>query len=335
MSLPTTPALGAIIGLAIAALPVVRVNAQLVSDPAEIWTLQEENAKLSAAALTDHFYTNGLRVGWMSPTGELPDFLAAMGSTLWGGGEQRVGVGVSQQIYTPSDTALVMPDPRDRPYAGILTANVTLLSDTADTRDIAVLSLGVAGPDAGAEPVQNGFHNLIGHADARGWDAQIPNTPAVEVLSERTWRLPVATFAGLEADMLPAFTAGVGDVRDYVQAGATVRVGQGLGSDFGVPRVRPGLSGEDAYAATRPLAWYVFAGANGQAVGYDLLLQSAPFRSGPHVSPVWDVGEVQAGFAVIVHGVRLTAAYVAQTQEFEGQRGGLHQFASLSLSVRF
>jgi hypothetical protein len=325
----------AMIGIAVAALPVTRAGAEPVSDPAAIWTLQGENAKLAFGALTDHFYTNGLRVGWTSPAGDVPDFLRSLGRSLWGGGAQRVGLGVSQQIYTPCDTALVTPDPRDRPYAGILTANVTLLSDTADTRDLAVLSLGVVGPDAGAEPVQNGFHHLIGHANARGWEAQIPNTPAIEALSERTWRLPIATFAGLETDALPALTAGVGTVRDYVQAGVTLRLGQGLQSDFGVPRIRPGLSGEDAYVPTRPFAWYVFAGANGQAVGYDLLLQSAPFRSGPHVSPVWDVGEVQAGVAVIVHGVRLTAAYVAQTQEFEGQRGGLHQFASLSLSVRF
>ena len=135
--------------------------------------------------------------------------------------------------------------------------------------------------------------------------------------------------------MLPALTLGVGDVRDYVQAGVTLRAGQGLGSDFGVPRLRPGLSGGDAYTPTRPFAWYVFAGVDGQAVGYDLLLQSAPFRSGPHVSPVWDVAEGQVGFAVMASGMRLTVAYVVQTQEFQGQPCGLHQFGSVSLSVRF
>jgi hypothetical protein len=70
-------------------------------------------------------------------------------------------------------------------------------------------------------------------------------------------------------------------------------------------------------------------------VGYDLLLQSSPFRSGPHVQPTWDVGEVQAGAAVMARGLRLTVAYVAQTPEFHHQRGGLHQLASVSLSFRF
>jgi lipid A 3-O-deacylase len=304
-------------------------------DTAGIWTLREENAKLSAAKLTDHFYTNGFWAGWMSPEGDVPDVLAGLGRVVLGAGEQRVGIGLSQEIYTPCDTSLTSPDPHDQPYAGVLTGNLTLLSDTAATRSVAVLSLGVVGPDAGGEQVQNTFHDLIGRPEARGWKAQIPNTAVAEVLGERIWRLPITTMGGLEIDALPALTAGVGDLRDYLQAGVTLRVGQGLRSDFGVPRVRPGLSGGDAFVPTRRVAWYVFAGADGQAVGYDLLLQAAPFRSGPNVTPVWDVGEVQGGFAVMFHGVRITAAYVAQTRAFDGQIGGLHQFASLSVSMRF
>ncbi len=79
----------------------------------------------------------------------------------------------------------------------------------------------------------------------------------------------------------------------------------------------------------------MFAGVDGQAVAYDMLLQSSPFRGGPHVSTLWDVAEMQGGFAVMAYGMRLTFAYVAQTQEFNGQTGGLHQFGSASLSIHF
>ena len=130
-------------------------------------------------------------------------------------------------------------------------------------------------------------------------------------------------------------TIGLGDLRDYIQTGVTFRFGQGLDSDYGVPRLRPGLSGGDVFKPIRPFAWYVFAGADGQAVGYDMLLQSHPFRGGPHVSSVCDVAEMQGGFAVMAYGMRLTFAYVAQTQEFNGQTGGLHQFGSAALSFRF
>jgi hypothetical protein len=183
--------------------------------------------------------------------------------------------------------------------------------------------------------LQNAFHDLIGQGRNHGWASQIPDTAAVELLHERTWRLPITTFSGLETDALPALTVGVGNVRNYVQVGGTLRIGQGLDSDFGVPRIRPGLSGGDVYKPTRPFAWYLFAGANGQAVAYDILLQASPFRSGPHVDAKWDVAEFQGGAAVMAWGMRFTFSYVAQTQQFDGQRGGLHQFGSASLSLRF
>jgi hypothetical protein len=304
-------------------------------DPSSIWTLQDENASISTASLTDRYYVNGLKLGWTSPTDAVPAFLATLGHTLWDEGQQRIGFSVTQQIYTPADTQLTVPDPRDRPYAGLLLGNFSLLSDTDTSRSVLMLSVGVAGPGAGGEGIQNGFHDLIGQGEVHGWNAQISNTAAFEVLSGRTWRLPIAQFAGLETDALPSLTAAAGDVRDYVQAGVTVRLGQGLNSDFGAPRLLPGLSGGDAYVETRPFAWYVFAGLDGQAVGYDLLLQSSPFRGGPHVDLVWDVGEAQAGLAILAYGMRFSFTWVAQTQEFQGQHGGLHQFGSGALSVKF
>jgi lipid A 3-O-deacylase len=316
-------------------LPAIAAHAQPAPDPSSIWTLQDENASISAGKPTDRLYVNGLRLGWTSPTGQVPNFLADLGRSLWGSGQQRIALDLTQQMYTPIGTSSPVPNPSDRPYAGLLLGNITLLSDTEDTRSVLTLSLGLVGPASGAEQLQNSFHDLIGQTHALGWSHQIGNTAAVELLHERVWRLPMGTVAGLETDALPALTVGVGDLRDYVQTGVTFRFGQGLDSDFGVPRVRPGLSGGDAYMPTRPFAWYVFAGADGQAVGYDLLLQAQPFRGGPHVSTVWDVAELQGGFAVMAYGMRLTFAYVAQTQEFTGQSGGLHQFGSASLSFRF
>jgi lipid A 3-O-deacylase len=213
------------------------------------------------------------------------------------------------------------------------TASIT--SDTTKTRDVLSLGLGILGPWAGGQNIQNGFHRLIGHETVKGWDYQIANTPAAEVLAARTWRLPLGSIGVLETDVLPSMTAVAGNLRDYAQAGATLRLGQGLTSDFGVPRLQPGLSGGNAYTPTRPVAWYGFVGVDGQAIAYDTLLQAAPFRSGSHVTAHWDVAEFQAGLAVMVWGSRLTVAYVAQTKEFYGQAGGLHQFASVSLSFRF
>src|SRR5580692_13162011 len=95
-----------LIGLGLLALALGTVSAQAAppADPSSIWTLQDENASISAANLTDRYYVNGLRLGWTSPTSQVPGFLATLGNTLWGDGQQRIGFSLSQQMYTPADT---------------------------------------------------------------------------------------------------------------------------------------------------------------------------------------------------------------------------------------
>lgn len=305
------------------------------ADPAGIWTLQDENASLSTAALTDRYYVNGLRLGYTSPEGAEPGFLARVASVFGPGGAVRFSFDLSQQIYTPDDTRASQPPPGDRPYAGVLLGTLGVLRDTPDSRSLFALSLGVVGPDALAEQLQNGFHDVIGQGHTEGWKDQLRNEPLGEFTSARTWRLGMASFAGLETDALPDLAIGLGNERIYAQSGVVVRLGQGLGSDFGAARVAPGMSGGDAYTPTRPFVWYVFGGADGQVVGHDITLNGTEFQSSANVAPRPLVGEFEAGLGMIAFGARLTFTQVFQTQEFAHQKGGLHQFGSLALSMRF
>ena len=305
-------------------------------DPHGILTLQIENDAVSTRrGTTDEYYTSGLRLGYTTGTNGVPGFLGALGRTVWGDGTHRVSFDISQSIFTPHNTQLSPPDPRDRAYAGWLRGEVQLLTDKDNSRSVLGLSLGVVGSAALGREVQNGFHSAIGDPSTKGWGSQLPNEPALQLLAGRTYRLPLGRVAGIETDVLPALEAGVGTVRDYAQAGAVFRIGQGLDSDFGVPRLQPGFSGGDAYLPTRPFAWYVFAGGNGQAVARDLFLDGATFRSSPGIGHRTFVGEAELGAAVMLGGVRVTYLQVFQTPEFSRQRAGLFNFGSLSASVRF
>ncbi len=319
------------------AMPLVSMPALAdpAADNANIVTLQDENASITPNHLSDRYYVNGLRLAWTSSTDEVPSFLQQLNDAIFGAGIDRIAFDVTQQIYTPANTQLVPPDPSDRPYAGVLLGTFSTVHDTDFSRTNLGLSLGIVGPGAGGEQIQNGFHDLIGQGHDLGWKYQIRNTFAGEALVDRVWRLPVYSAGGFETDVLPDAGVGVGDVRDYVQIGATLRFGQGLGSDFGVVRPRPGLSGGDAFRPVRPFAWYVFVGGDGQAVAYDILLDSTPFRGGLQVQHEAGVAEGQGGLAVMAFGCRLTYTQVLQTQQFRGQHGGLHQLGSLALSVRF
>jgi lipid A 3-O-deacylase len=330
--LTATAALVLLLGLAAspaAALP--------PADPDAIITLQDENASATSANLTDRYYVNGLRLGYTSPTGAIPDFAQQMGHVLWGDGRQRISIDIEQSMFTPADTIAKAPLPGDRPYAGVLTGTFSLIQDSDYWRSIIGMQVGVVGPGAGAEELQNGWHDLIGQGHTLGWNYwQIHNEPVLELLSERVWREPLGTVGGVEMDAVPNLTVGVGNLRIYALTGALARIGQGLQSDYGPPRVQPwGMTGGDAYTPVRPFNWYFFVGADGQAVLHDITLDGNTFESSPHVSRKWDVGELEAGVAIMMYGVRVSYTQVFQTEEFRGQHGGLHQFGSLAAAVRF
>jgi len=310
-------------------------SAQPPSDASSIWTLQDENSSLSTEKLHDRYYVNGLRFSWTSPTDVLPHFFSVFDRMFLGDGRQRISVELAQMIYTPANTLFQTPDPHDRPYAGVLTATFSLIHDRESSRSALGAQFGLIGPDAGAGDLQNGFHDFINNGQAQGWAHQIQDEPVLEFFGQRVWRLALRHFGALETDVLPEVQAGVGSLRIYGLTGAVLRIGQGLDSDFGVPRVRPGLTGLDAYQPNRPVAWYGFAGIDGQAVAYDITLDGTPFRSSPHVTRLPLMGEVELGLGLIVHNARISVAQILQSHDFVKQQSGMHQFGSMSVSVRF
>ena len=307
-----------------------------LQDTANIVTLQVENDAVSTLRGTsDQYYTSGLRLGYVGGTDQVPAFLERAGRAVWGDGVQRLSLDISQSIFTPRNTQTPNPSRQDRPYAAVLGVTGGLIHDTDRRRTVLSVELGVLGPYAQGKEVQNGFHTIIGDTPNRGWATQLRNEPIFEITPERTWRLPIAQAYGVAFDALPSITVGVGNLRDYVQGGVVFRMGQGLDSDFGVSRIRPGISGTDAYTPTQPFAWYVFAGADAQAVGVDITLNGNTLPGGRHAAPKWDVGEFEAGAAIMLYGVRVTYAQTWQTQEFRTAKSGLFNFGSLAASVRF
>ena len=325
---------------AAAALTFTSLPARLAATPAQdttsIVTIQVENDAVSTQSGTsDRYYTAGQRLGFTSGTDAVPAFLERAGRAVWGDGVQRISLDLTQSIFTPRNTQTYNPSPQDRPYAAVLGLTGALIHDTDTRRTVLSVELGVLGPLAQGKEVQNGFHSLIGDTGNKGWATQLRNEPILQITPERTWRVPLGEAGPVSFDMLPSLTVGVGNLRDYVQGGLVFRVGQGLGSDFGVSRIRPGIGGTDAYTPTQPFAWYVFAGGDVQAVAVDITLNGNTVASGRHAAPKWDVGEFTAGAAVMLYGVRVSYAQTLQTQEFRTQKSGLFSFGSLTASVRF
>jgi lipid A 3-O-deacylase len=306
---------------------------ELPPDPVSIWTLQDENALMGP--LAQRYYTNGFRLGYVSGTDAVPDFLTGVGHAVWGDGQMRIGIDLTQQIYTPKDIAAPAWPPGDRPYAGVLLANFTLYRDVPDSRSALGLSIGLVGPGAFASQTQDAFHSLFNQTKANGWSSQLANEPLLELTSARVWRLAMGSVGGLETDALPDLGIGLGNLRIFAGTGIGFRIGQGLDSDYGPVRMFPNLSGGTAFRPTRPFAWYLFLGADGQGVVRDITLDGNDFRSGPSVSPTPVVGELTGGIGIIAFGTRISYTHIVQSAQFQRQKGGPIQLDSLAISTRF
>jgi hypothetical protein len=215
-----------------------------------IFTFQVENDVFNRFGKSDRDYTNGVRLGWLSPAlPDLPDGLATLLTlpTFFGEGPEssvtrRAGLSVGQNLYTPADTDAFAPIYNDRPYAGWLYASFALQStykrhnpktNRADPvrLDTLQLDLGLVGPSAGGEFVQNTFHRLIGVAPANGWANQLYNEPTVGLTFERRWRTNhgiVFEDPKFEYDFVPRLGGAVGNAATYASVGGTLRIGKEL-----------------------------------------------------------------------------------------------------------
>lgn len=336
-----------------------RIPVDTSPDPDEmrnIFTFQVENDFFNPIGRTDRDYTNGIRLGWLSPAlPSLPDALADLLTLPTFLGEapvtsvtRRLGLSIGQNLYTPDDTQQSQPITNDRPYAAWLYGAATLQSiykrhDEKTDREEPVrldtlqLSLGLVGPAAGGEFVQNNFHTLIGDSKSFGWPNQLHNEPTLDLTFERRWRIGRETLLKdpkLEWDFIPSIGAELGNVATYAQAGGYLRIGRELRDDFGPPRARPALPGSEGFTG-EGFGWYFFIGVAGEAVARNMFLDGN--WDGNDIVRVTHrpfVGEGQVGLAFLFNGVRVTWTQVLRTPEFF-ERDRWDQFGSINVTFRY
>ena len=102
-------------------------------------------------------------------------------------------------------------------------------------------------------------------------------------------------------------------------AGLTLRIGNDLADDYGPPRIRPSLAGGGFFNPSDGFGWYVFAGAAGRAVAYNIFLDGNTRRDSLEVDRRPFVLDVQAGIVIQLLRAQLALTVVARTEEFETQ----------------
>jgi lipid A 3-O-deacylase len=288
----------------------------------------------------DRNYSNGLKITWISTQRTTPEWArrwATMGDRLAGVDNElkdvRIEYELGQSMFTPKDMERAVPDPSDRPYAGLLYGSVGIIGKRADDSfEQLQLVLGVVGPSSRAKQVQRGFHKLISGTDPKGWDTQTRDRIAAEIRFQRTERAGRSQIASkLTAEIAPHYGLALGNLNTSVNAGFGVRIGQNLPDDFGPPRISPSLPGSGYFKPTAPYGWYLFGGLATRYVYRNLVLD-APSSTGAGVSRTPWVVDGQYGIAYYRGNVRIAYTQVTRSREFKQQDTKLSSFGALSLT---
>lgn len=320
----------------------------------EFLTLQVENDLFANFVNTDRHYTNGLQAAWLSrPQNErLPGWLRDVAapplySLIFPTGhfdriDHRVGVALGHAIFTPDNTNTTAYLPNERPYATWLHMTFSLQSVRSSSQtgeawqDQWKLDLGVVGPSAQGEFVQNGWHKVINVEKANGWDNQIRDEVGLNLSFERAWRS--STFGKqdidgfVQMDFIPYTILSLGNVQTYAGLGGTLRLGPTLPDDFGPTRIYPGVGGSEWFEpAASGCNCYVFAGLEGRAIGRDIFLDGNTFRDSPSIQKRHFVYDAKLGAVAVLWNTRVSFTHVFRSREYEGQPKP-DQFGSITVT---
>ena len=249
---------------------------------------------------------------------------------------RRYELVVGQSLFTPKNLRLAAPDPADRPYAGWLYAGAGLLQETdRHTLESLQFLAGVVGPSALARQAQGVFHSALEEHEPQGWRHQLHDEPGLLLSYERKWRFERALAGTLAIDAIPEVGGSVGNVLTYGEVGLLLRIGQGLGADYGPARIRPALSGTSWFDPRRlrdPFGWYLFAGVQLRAVARNIFLDGNTFADSPSVERRVLVADLSGGLSLFWSDrVKLDVVMTRRTREFAGQDGP-DRFGGIALS---
>jgi lipid A 3-O-deacylase len=303
-------------------------------DEKGIFNMVWENDKFAG---TDRDYTNGVRFSWISSEENMPEWSRNVADILplAPDGHKRISIAVGQSMFAPQNLQSTAFVPNEQPYAGWLYGSVGMVSDTGNTLDNVMLTLGVVGPLSGAEQTQKFIHRLTDSQDPKGWDNQLENEPGIILTYERKWRgILESSPLGIGVDVTPHVGVNLGNINTDASVGATFRLGYDLPADYGPPRIRPSLPGSDFFVPAEKAGGYLFATVGARAVGRNIFLDGNSFRDGPSVDKKYLVSSLQVGVAATYEQTRISYTQVFMDKEYKTQAEG-SQFGVLTVSYRF
>jgi lipid A 3-O-deacylase len=184
-------------------------------------------------------------------------------------------IAIGQQLYTPDHVRTTTNQPDDRPYAGWLYTGGALFQESDQHFARAELLLGMVGPSAGGEPLQNGFHKVFAFPRAAGWQYQLDDVPVVVATYEVGAAQKLFEAGPAKVSAVPQLGVTTGNLFRDVHLSLLVRAGTLATLRYGPDQMRTGYSGLPLARNDRMHGgqWALWGGVEGREVFYNRLLQ--------------------------------------------------------------
>ncbi|MFK7966767.1 MAG: lipid A deacylase LpxR family protein [Burkholderiaceae bacterium] len=281
-----------------------------------------DNDEFTGNRPDDRWYSSGGRIDWLS----LPHkasvgavSCSTLPSSLSQAGTRRFG-SFGQDIYAQNDRLNTVIDQADRPIGAYLYVQrgrsaASPLTNGRGAYAMAKLEVGVTGPAALGEQVQNGLHDLLGVERVEVWGNQIRprlgvnlhiSCTALRAHVDPEHRNPLVLHAG--------YHASIGNI--LVEAGLAVAISGGPdGARMRLPQtarlanpITPKIRrwGVIAGVSVRAVAWDALI--DGDTFGYDNQIRSRPLQAAAFIGIGISLGSKW----------QLSYALMRRTLDFEG-----------------
>ncbi len=282
-----------------------------------------DNDEFTGNRPDDRWYSSGGRIDWLRRAQSNRRFAPANCLRLpgsLGNPAARRFISLGQDIYSQNSRLNTTVNPDDRPLGALLylQAGQSVISRSVGGKSnhaMAKLEIGITGPAALGEQVQNGLHDILGVAQVQIWGNQIRPRLGINLHLACTTQLAKADPEGRTPLVLNArYELSVGNL--LTQAGIGLAVAAGPDArQMNMPR--PARLANPIVRKVRH--WGVIAGASLRAVAYDASIDGDTYGYQSRVSSQPLQGDVFIGLtASIGERWQLTYALIRRSIDFKG-----------------